>query len=100
MRLAEIIAGFMCNDNTNYKRGSVVNFLQILFKLIYRQTNKTVKLADHPMIKSSIKILFYLAVGVCMHYRFWNNSRFDGSINLIFSEWIEQILNNFFMQFF
>jgi hypothetical protein len=42
----------------------------------------------------------YLAVGECMHSQIWNNSGSDGSINVIFCEWIEQILNNYFMKFY
>ena len=43
---------------------------------------------------------FYLAVGECMHSQIWNNSGSDVSINVIFCEWIEQILNNDFMKFY
>ena len=42
----------------------------------------------------------YLAVGECMHSQIWNNSGSDGSINVVFCEWIEQILNNCFMKFY
>ena len=37
---------------------------------------------------------WYLTVGECIHSQIWNNSGSDGSINVIFCEWIEQILNN------
>ena len=46
------------------------------------------------------KYTWYLAVGECMHSQIWNNSGSNGSINVIFCEWIEQILNNYFMKFY
>ena len=53
----------------------------------------------NPMHHNTIK-LWYLAVGECMHSQIWNNSGSNSSINVIFCESIEQILNNYFMKFY